>query len=109
MENSPVYDNAITSRLAPGEMEMGLGIHGEPGASTKKIVPVREVVAELLDHIVLAETGYLPLQQGTRTAAMNVSCMCFSESRIEPICNRGHLFYRYVSRPYICAADILKE
>lgn len=37
--------------LAEDEMEMGIGIHGEPGVQTEKLKPADEIVEELLDHI----------------------------------------------------------
>lgn len=33
------------------EMEIGMGIHGEPGIAREKIKPVKEIVAEMLDRI----------------------------------------------------------
>ena len=38
--------------LAADEMELGLGIHGEPGVERTTMVPVRDVVARLLEKIV---------------------------------------------------------
>ena len=40
--------------LADDEVELGLGIHGEPGVRRAKLVPAREVVAQLLD-VLLAD------------------------------------------------------
>lgn len=37
--------------LAPDEMEMGIGIHGEPGVRRERMRPVDEIVDELLEHI----------------------------------------------------------
>lgn len=37
--------------LAEDEMEMGVGIHGEPGVATEKIKPADGIVDELLEHI----------------------------------------------------------
>jgi dihydroxyacetone kinase-like protein len=44
--------------LADDEMEMGIGIHGEPGVRREKIRPADEIVDELLDHI-LADLDYV--------------------------------------------------
>jgi phosphoenolpyruvate---glycerone phosphotransferase subunit DhaK len=41
-----------TFQLADDEMEFGVGIHGEPGRSRKKIAPTNEIVAMLLESIV---------------------------------------------------------
>lgn len=44
-------------QLGDDEMEMGIGIHGEPGVYTAKIKPVDEIVDELLSKI-LADIDY---------------------------------------------------
>jgi len=43
--------------IAEDEMEMGIGIHGEPGVRTEKMKPVDEIVDELLTHV-LADIDY---------------------------------------------------
>ena len=43
--------------IAEDELEMGIGIHGEPGISKQKMKPVNDIVDELLDHI-LADIDY---------------------------------------------------
>ena len=40
-----------TFQLADDEMEMGVGIHGEPGRRRVKLKPAREIVTEILDAI----------------------------------------------------------
>ena len=42
---------AQSSRLAQDEMELGLGIHGEPGMSSCKMKTADEVVDFMLDNI----------------------------------------------------------
>jgi dihydroxyacetone kinase-like protein len=49
--------------LAEDEMEIGIGIHGEPGRETRKLAAADEIVAILLDTIV----GDLPFGAGDRT------------------------------------------
>lgn len=43
--------------LADDEMEMGVGIHGEPGIRREKMEPVDAMVDEILDHV-LADIDY---------------------------------------------------
>lgn len=43
--------------IAEDELEMGIGIHGEPGISKQKMKPVNDIIDELLDHI-LADIDY---------------------------------------------------
>ena len=52
--------------LAPGEMEIGIGIHGEPGVRREPLKSAREIVSEMMDRI----TGDLPFKAGDRVVAM---------------------------------------
>ena len=49
--------------LAEDEMEIGIGIHGEPGRETRKLAPADVIVEILLETIV----GDLPFNSGDRT------------------------------------------
>jgi dihydroxyacetone kinase-like protein len=49
--------------LADDDMEMGIGIHGEPGRCRGKLRPAREIVAELLGAV----TQDLPFSAGDKT------------------------------------------
>ncbi|KAL2630291.1 hypothetical protein R1flu_014977 [Riccia fluitans] len=61
----------VTSdRLGPGKMELGLGIHGEPGATVADIQPVDVVVSHLLKIILSQEPQYVPVRRGSRVAIM---------------------------------------
>ena len=51
--------DAPARAIPPGELEMGLGIHGEPGAFTAPAAPVASVVAKMLETIVDEERGYM--------------------------------------------------
>ncbi|MFB9123201.1 dihydroxyacetone kinase subunit DhaK [Paraburkholderia dipogonis] len=52
--------------LADGEIEWGLGIHGEPGVERGALEPANAIVEKLLAKIV----GDLPLQTGERVALL---------------------------------------
>jgi len=52
-------------KISEDELEMGIGIHGEPGVNTQKMKPVDEIVDELLEHI-LADLDY----SGSEVAVM---------------------------------------
>jgi dihydroxyacetone kinase len=61
----------ITSdRLSHGKMELGLGIHGEPGAAVADIQPVDIVVSHVLTQILSLETNYVPIKRGSRVVLM---------------------------------------
>ncbi|RWW23812.1 hypothetical protein BHE74_00005565 [Ensete ventricosum] len=61
----------VTSdRLGPGLMELGLGIHGEPGAAVVDLQPVDVVVSHVLQQILSLETKYVPITRGSRVVLM---------------------------------------
>ncbi|CAA0811273.1 Dihydroxyacetone kinase [Striga hermonthica] len=59
-----------SDRLGPGKMELGLGIHGEPGAAVTDIQPVDIVVSHVLKQILSQETNYVPITRGSRVVLM---------------------------------------
>lgn len=61
----------VTSdRLGPGLLELGLGIHGEPGAAVVDLQPVDVVVSHVLKQILSPETKYVPITRGSRVVLM---------------------------------------
>jgi len=46
-----VPGQAPSARLGPDEMEIGLGLHGEPGARRRSVKPLDSIIAELVDLI----------------------------------------------------------
>ncbi|EER90978.1 hypothetical protein BDA96_01G116400 [Sorghum bicolor] len=55
----------VTSdRLGPRQMELGLGIHGEPGVAVVELQTVDVVVEHVLKQILSQETQYLPITRG---------------------------------------------
>lgn len=52
--------------IAPGNMEMGMGIHGEPGIEKAPIRPVDVIVGEMLDRIL----PDLPYESGDEVAVL---------------------------------------
>ncbi|MGO4689410.1 dihydroxyacetone kinase subunit DhaK [Glaciibacter sp. 2TAF33] len=59
-KGSPLFE------LGDDEMEMGVGIHGEPGRRRAKLASADEIVDELLESVV----SDLPYQSGDRVALM---------------------------------------
>lgn len=55
-----------TFELGEDEIELGVGIHGEPGTKRIKIKPADAIVTELLDRI----TGDLPYKRGDEVAVI---------------------------------------
>ncbi|KAJ6373748.1 hypothetical protein OIU78_029435 [Salix suchowensis] len=61
----------VTSdRLGPGKMELGLGIHGEPGAAVADLQPVEVVVSHVLQEILSPDTNYVPITPGNRVVLL---------------------------------------
>uniref|UniRef100_A0AAX7SI05 Triokinase/FMN cyclase n=1 Tax=Astatotilapia calliptera TaxID=8154 RepID=A0AAX7SI05_ASTCA len=51
--------------LPPGDMEVGLGIHGEPGIKRSKVASADEVVKTMIDHMTNPSSqSHLPLKSG---------------------------------------------
>ena len=59
-KGSPIFT------LAEDEMEMGIGIHGEPGRKRVKLAPANEIVDELLEAV----ASDLPFKAGDEVALM---------------------------------------
>lgn len=61
--HGPTFD------LPTGEMELGLGIHGEAGIKRSKVLPASECVALMLDHMTNPKsTTHLALKEGDKVA-----------------------------------------
>ncbi|CAL0322289.1 unnamed protein product [Lupinus luteus] len=61
----------VTSdRLGPTKMELGLGIHGEPGAAVVDLQPVDVVISHVLKEILSTETNYVPITRGGRVVLL---------------------------------------
>ncbi|XP_037615618.1 triokinase/FMN cyclase [Sebastes umbrosus] len=51
--------------LPPGDMELGLGIHGEPGIKRSKVASADGVVKTMIDHMTNPDSqSHLPLKSG---------------------------------------------
>ncbi|KAH0976089.1 hypothetical protein GBA52_017988 [Prunus armeniaca] len=57
-------------RVGPGKMELGLGIHGEPGAAVADLQPVDVIVSHVLKQILSPETNYVPITRGSRVVLL---------------------------------------
>ena len=60
----------VAREIAEGTMELGLGIHGEPGASTAKVTSVDEIVGTLLTNIFAQNEKLSKLPEGSKVALM---------------------------------------
>ena len=55
-----------TFEIAEDEMEIGMGIHGEPGISRTKMMTADEIAGELMEHII----SDLPYEKGDEVAVL---------------------------------------
>src|SRR6185437_8171486 len=55
-----------TFTIAEDEMEMGMGIHGEPGVWRGKLRPADAIAGEMMDHLL----GDMPLARGDRVSVL---------------------------------------
>ena len=53
-------NGAPTFELGDDEIEIGMGIHGEPGVERKKLIPADELTSDMMDKII----ADLPFKQG---------------------------------------------
>uniref|UniRef100_J3LS92 3,4-dihydroxy-2-butanone kinase n=1 Tax=Oryza brachyantha TaxID=4533 RepID=J3LS92_ORYBR len=61
----------VTSdRLGPKQMELGLGIHGEPGVAVVELQMIDVVVEHVLKQILSQETQYLPITRGSNVVLL---------------------------------------
>ncbi|KAK2664620.1 hypothetical protein Ddye_003194 [Dipteronia dyeriana] len=65
-----VPGRVTSDRLGPGKMELGLGVHGEPGAAVVDLQHVDVVVSHVLNQILSPETNYVPITRGSRVVLM---------------------------------------
>ncbi|GBG69313.1 hypothetical protein CBR_g4012 [Chara braunii] len=59
-----------SARMRAGQIELGLGIHGEPGAMLSNMQPVEDIVSHMLETILSKSSGYLTLKGGDKVALM---------------------------------------
>ena len=74
-----------TFEIAEDEMEMGMGIHGEPGVWRGKLRTADEIAAELMDHLL----GDQPLGKGDRVSPLINSLGATPPEEL-------YILYRYV-------------
>ena len=62
--------SGVAREIAEGTMELGLGIHGEPGAHTAKTTSADEVVETLMTSIFAQNEKIGKLSEGSNVALM---------------------------------------
>nr|XP_057922041.1 triokinase/FMN cyclase [Doryrhamphus excisus] len=101
--------------LPPGEMEIGLGIHGEPGVKRSKVESADEVVSAMIDHMTNTESqSCLRLRTGDQVIVCvnNLGALSRLEmavvTRAAIICleNRGMVVARVMSGSFMTSLEM---
>ncbi|KAL1924590.1 uncharacterized protein VTP21DRAFT_4244 [Calcarisporiella thermophila] len=66
LEKCHVPGSSTEEKLGAGNIELGMGIHGEPGMLTTKLIPIRDLARRMLDTILSTDPdrNFLPMQRG---------------------------------------------
>lgn len=78
-----------TFEIADDEIEMGMGIHGEPGIWRGKMKPADEVAGEMLDRLVADQ----PLERGDRVSILVNSLGATPHEEL-------YILYRYLAKRF---------
>lgn len=101
--------------LPAGEMELGLGIHGEPGIKRSKVASADEVVKTMIDHITNPDSqSHLPLKSGDNVVlCVNnlgaLSCLEMAVvTRASIVCleSRGVVVARVMSGSFVTSLEM---
>uniref|UniRef100_A0A7S3VUH4 Dihydroxyacetone kinase n=1 Tax=Dunaliella tertiolecta TaxID=3047 RepID=A0A7S3VUH4_DUNTE len=101
-----------SDRIKEGEMEVGLGIHGEPGASTTTAMPAKDIVKLMIDK--MYSSSFFQLKDGERTVAMvnnlgastNLEMNCMTYEALTQLKARNINVERCYVGPYMTSVDM---
>ncbi|XP_077444163.1 triokinase/FMN cyclase isoform X2 [Stigmatopora argus] len=102
-------------QLSPGDMELGLGIHGEPGVKRSKVASADEVVSTMIDHMTTSESqSRLDLNKGDVVvvcvnnlgALSRLEMAVVTRSAIVCLENRGMLVARVMSGSFMTSLEM---
>ncbi|XP_038142354.1 triokinase/FMN cyclase isoform X2 [Cyprinodon tularosa] len=101
--------------LPPGAMELGLGIHGEPGIKRSKVASADEVVKTMMDHMTNPDSqSHLPLKSGdTVVLCVNnlgaLSCLemaVVTQAAVTCLESRGVVVARVMSGSFMTSLEM---
>lgn len=103
-------------RLADDEVEMGLGIHGEPGASTQKIGKIDSMVDEMVRTMLDPSDGrgFVSLSKGDKVAIMvnnlgsstPLEVSIFTRAALKTLEGMGVDVVRVIAGPLVTSMDM---
>eukprot|EP00283_Hemiselmis_rufescens_P020225 CAMPEP_0173445356 /NCGR_PEP_ID=MMETSP1357-20121228/34182_1 /TAXON_ID=77926 /ORGANISM="Hemiselmis rufescens, Strain PCC563" /LENGTH=541 /DNA_ID=CAMNT_0014411525 /DNA_START=28 /DNA_END=1649 /DNA_ORIENTATION=- len=105
---------APSDRLSGNQIEVGMGIHGEPGAHTQECVPCDDMVGTMIGAI-LDKPGYLKVDKGTEVgvlinnlgATSTMEMQVIARAAIANLEKRGLKPTRMLVGPYCTSLDML--
>nr|XP_061816572.1 triokinase/FMN cyclase-like isoform X1 [Nerophis lumbriciformis] len=101
--------------LPPGDMELGLGIHGEPGVKRSKVDSADQVVSAMIDHMTNAESqSHLDLRKGDQLivcvnnlgALSGLEMAVATRAAIISLENRGMVVARVMSGSFMTSLEM---
>ncbi|XP_034713029.1 triokinase/FMN cyclase isoform X1 [Etheostoma cragini] len=101
--------------LPPGDMELGLGIHGEPGIKRLKVASANELVKTMIDHMTNPDSqSHLPLKSGDSVVVCvnnlgALSCLemaVVTGATITCLENRGVVVARVMSGSFMTSLEM---
>uniref|UniRef100_A0A4W6C9F5 Triokinase/FMN cyclase n=1 Tax=Lates calcarifer TaxID=8187 RepID=A0A4W6C9F5_LATCA len=95
--------------LPPGDMELGLGIHGEPGIKRSKVASADEVVKTMIDHMTNPDSqSYLPLKSGDSVVLCvnNLGALSCLEMAVVTRANLGAVVARVMSGSFMTSLEM---
>uniref|UniRef100_A0A672JYY9 Triokinase/FMN cyclase n=1 Tax=Sinocyclocheilus grahami TaxID=75366 RepID=A0A672JYY9_SINGR len=103
-------------QLPPGEMELGLGIHGEPGIKRSKVASADEVVKTISHMTDSSNKSHLSLKSGDKVVlCVNnlgaLSCLeiaVVSKAAVHCLEERGMLVVRVMSGPFMTSLEMAR-
>ncbi|XP_072543745.1 triokinase/FMN cyclase isoform X2 [Salminus brasiliensis] len=102
-------------QLPPGDMELGLGIHGEPGIKRSKMASADEVVKTMIDHMTdPASQSHLSLKSGDTVilcvndlgALSSLEMAVVTRAAINCLLGRGFLVARVMSGLFMTSLEM---
>uniref|UniRef100_A0A672RUY7 Triokinase/FMN cyclase n=2 Tax=Sinocyclocheilus grahami TaxID=75366 RepID=A0A672RUY7_SINGR len=96
-------------QLPPGEMELGLGIHGEPGIKRSKVASADEVVKTIISHMTdSSNKSHLSLKSGDKVVLCvnNLGALSCLEIAVVSKVERGVLVVRVMSGSFMTSLEM---
>ena len=104
-----------SERLEPGQMELGLGIHGEPGAEKRPAARARDVVRTVLERVAAGRADeFWRFREGDAVALMvnnlggatEIELSVLAREAVAACRERGLIVQRLLARSFVTSLDM---